>query len=155
MSDWIDKLQEKHVERKADEAIASQRHELITQATWHLGNILKDQFQRDVAKFQAKFPGHLEGPMDGDQDFANGTKLRTSYFPLSILEFRLSSGRIDFKRRYKATQDAAWTEENGSILVKADFDSEPWFEHQGKKLLTVEEVSQLLLSPIFDHALPK
>ena len=155
MSDWVDRFHDKYVERKADEEIGAQRYRVAVQEACRLANLLKERVCHDVAKFQAKFPDRIEGPMNGDDDFASGTKFRTSYFPLSILEFKLSSDRIDFKRRYKRTQDAPWAEENGSILVKADFDTESWFEHQGNKLLTVEEVSQLLLSPIFDYALPR
>ncbi|MGD0048579.1 MAG: hypothetical protein ABSE42_16375 [Bryobacteraceae bacterium] len=73
--------------------------------------------------------------------------------PLHGLQFRFHTGQIEIRRFFSRTLEDSvhWTED--AIQIKADFNVEPWFEYKGKKLVTIEEVVDILLSEVLDAAI--
>ena len=149
-ADWIDKLEETYVASSADNHIAAQKHELLLGEVIRVKPLLEKCIVVDVEKFNGKFPGRIEGPIN---TLDGGWKIRTTRFPLHVVELVIGPRYIQFSRMEQRTQDASLSNTPGSILVKVEFGKEPWFEHKGKPILTVAEVSEFILSEVFKGAL--
>jgi len=151
MSDWITKLQEDRISRKADEDIERQKYELAVAETPRLKELIERRFRKDVSTFVEKFGDALRGPatlpsarMDDDS-----LQVETNRMPLYGVRFWFGPARLNFARSYLGSMYDDVTVEYDLMEIRASFNVEPWFEYRGKKLLTPEEVSKELLSEIF------
>jgi hypothetical protein len=146
----LDDLESKRIAEKADDHIAQQKHELALAAAPALAARLCDRIQTQVDEFKLRFTGdRIEGVIRTPDGFL---KVRTQRFPLRTTEFRFTQAELEFRKRHQETYNAHMKVEEGSVLVKVDFDGNQWFEYRGERLSSVEELADMLLAELFTDA---
>ena len=153
MSDLIDRAREKLLSRQADDDIQRQKHELLKQATERVEPLIERQVRSRIEEFSEKIaPKLIFGP-DPDPTGKGYLRVRVQKMPFQGFQFKFHTGRIEIRRfTQRSIEDSLrWTED--SIQIKVDFNVEPWFEYKGEKLVTIEEVVEILLSEVLDAAI--
>ena len=141
--DWVDKLLEDRLSKKADDNIQSQKHAIAVAATARIKPLILKLTEESVEKFSRAIGG-VEGPVTSP--FNGYTRFRTSKPPLRVVEFGFAEARILFR----IYQDDRWNASEEAINIRGEFNEEPWFEHNGERLNTIEQVSELLLRSLFE-----
>ena len=152
MNNWIEALQDRRLKERADEEMQWEKHKLAVQSTPALADLLKKQIEGDVCEFQKRFTGdriELVSPSPSGAD----VRVRTQRFPLRMVEYKVGEGQLQYLKFYQKSCDAQLaSDQKGTVLIKADFNGSRWFEHQGEKILTVPELSSMLLAEVFEDA---
>lgn len=143
MGDWIDKLHDEAIARGADKAIQHEKHELAQEYAPNLHASIRREINRALDRIR---PGTLE-----KTDKPGGvTRIGTQSWPLQIVEYRFLSHCIEYARSTKAGWDDPEVNlTTGFIRICVEFNSNPWFEHNGQRLSSASEVVECLLSDIF------
>ena len=152
MGSWVDEWADQRVSQQADEHIKAQKFGLAVRAAMMLRLHLVRQLQTDVEEFSRKFPAHIMGP---EEQANQCLRIRTMRLPLEGVDIMFVQNRIEFTRfRVAKLGDKSMPYDNGVVLVGTDFEGHDWIECDGRKLMNAEEVSRMLLTPVFDHAVP-
>jgi hypothetical protein len=149
MPDWADKIIDNKLSKKADESIEAQKDAIAVAEASRIETLLRQQMEESVKQFSCAIGG-VEGPVTSS---LNGyTRFRTVKMPLRVVEFSFVQARILFKTHDQLSLASPFTSSDGIIRIRGEFNAEPWFEYNGRRLNTIEEVSELLLRPLFESA---
>ena len=146
MSHWADRISERKLSQKADEHIELERHSIAVAETPRIESLLRKDMERSVNLFSQSIGG-VEGPSTTLDGY---TKYRTLKWPLAAVEFCFDAARIVFRKYYRASLAGDPNTSTEIIRIRGEFNGEPWFDYNGDRLNTIEEVSELLLLPLFD-----
>ena len=151
MTDWIKKLQDQRVKEGADTDIEQQKYEIAMQATPQLASMLLAQIKTDVAEFQKVFSGDrielvIPDPMGDD------LRVRSQRFPLVTVRYTFAPAHLQYVKQRMETHDAPLMERSGTVYVRGEFNQSCWYQHEGHKLMTTEELSKMLLAELFEEA---
>lgn len=152
MSDWIKKLQDQRVAGDADTDIERQKYEIAVAATPRLSTLLLEQVKADIADFKTKFHGERVELIIPDPMGGYDLRVRTQRYPLLTVQYRFGTAQLEYKKQRMETDDSRMVVESGAVRVVGHFDQSCTYQHQGKVLMTTEELAQILLLELLTEA---
>lgn len=149
MSDWIDKLHDEAIARSADDAIAHDKYELAKERAPYVHSLVRREIDKALSRIRPGALEKMERPL-------GVTRIRTQSWPLQIVEYSFLTDRIQYEKFTKTGTDSSEIPgPTGSIRICVEFNSDPWFEHDGRRLFSASEVVECLLSDLFKHVIIK
>jgi len=145
---WSDEVVEAKLNNRADDAIQSQRHAIAVSETPRIETLVRNDIEEAVKRFD-NIDGPIVSPLNNKR-----TRFRTTKMPLRAVEFHFEPARILFTVSKCDSLDSMCRPSSDVIRIHGEFNGEPWFEHNGRRLNTIGEVSAVLLGPILEVANP-
>lgn len=151
MTDWIKRLQDQRVKEGADVDIEQQKYDIAVQATPRLASMLLAQIKTDVADFKKVFSGDrielvIPDPMGDD------LRVRCQRFPLLTVRYTFAPAQLQYIKQRMEMHDSPLMERSGTVFVRGEFNQSCWYQHEGQKIMTTEELSKMLLAELFEEA---
>ena len=151
MSDLVNKLHDQHISARADASMDREKYQIAVAACTELSDMLLKNIKTQVEDFGLKFGvGLLELRIPDHTGY--DMRVRTQRFPLRTMRYKFGAARLDYVKEFKATHDAPLEMTKGTVLVQSDFNQICWYQHQGKKLMTTDDLADMLLLEVFEQA---
>lgn len=149
MSDWIDKLHDEAIARSADDAIAHDKYELAKERAPRIHTLVRREIDKALNRIRPGALEKMERPL-------GATRIRTQSWPLQIIEYSFLTDCIQYEQFTKAGTDSPEIHgRSGSIRICVEFNSDSWFEYEGRRLFSASEVVECLLGDIFKRVILK